>query len=303
MPEPSSIPRAVGKALAFGGPIGDAAPMSDDWEWDETLFAGSAAHYSVGRMPYPAALAAAVRDELGLDGTGRLLDVGCGPGSLTLMLAPLFASTVGVDPDAGMLAEAARRAKEAGLEDVEWRRHRAEELPDDLGRFKVVAFAQSFHWMDRLRVARRVRGLLEPAGFWIHVGATTHRGAEDAESLPHPAPPWDRISALVAAYLGPVRRAGQGFLPGGTAGGEEAIMREAGYTKVTRLQVDDGRVFDRDADAIVSAVFSLSSSAPHLFAERLPAFEIELRDLLAEASPGGRFAEREVSTGVVVWRP
>jgi hypothetical protein len=157
--------------------------------------------------------------------------------------------------------------------------------------------------MDRLRVARRVRGLLEPAGFWIHVGATTHRGAEDAESLPHPAPPWDRISALVAAYLGPVRRAGQGFLPGGTAGGEEAIMREAGYTKVTRLQVDDGRVFDRDADAIVSAVFSLSSSAPHLFAERLPAFEIELRDLLAEASPGGRFAEREVSTGVVVWRP
>lgn len=274
-----------------------------DWVWDETLFAGSAAHYSVGRMPYPGRLAAAVRDELGLDGTGRLLDVGCGPGSLTLPLAPLFESAVGVDPDAGMLAEAARRAGEAGLDRVEWRRHRAEDLPDDLGRFKVVAFAQSFHWMDRLHVARRVRGLLDPAGFWIHVGATTHRGAEDAGVLPHPAPPWDRINALVAAYLGPVRRAGQGYLPDGTAGGEEDVMREAGYTEVTRIQVDDGRVFDRDADSVVSAVFSLSSSAPHLFAERLPAFEKDLRDLLAEASPGGRFAEREVSTGVVVWRP
>jgi SAM-dependent methyltransferase len=274
-----------------------------EWEWDDTLFAGSAAHYSVGRMPYPTGLAEAVRAELGLDGTGRLLDVGCGPGSLTLMLAPLFASTVGVDPDAGMLSEASRRAKEAGLADIEWRRLRAEELPDDLGVFKVVAFAQSFHWMDRLLVARRVRELLDPAGYWIHVGATTHRGAEDTDALPHPAPPWDRINELVASYLGPIRRAGQGYLPGGTVGGEEDIMREAGYTKVTRIQVDDGRIFDRSADSIVSAVFSLSSSAPHLFAERLPAFEIELRELLAETAPGGRFSEREVPTGVVVWRP
>jgi SAM-dependent methyltransferase len=274
-----------------------------EWEWDETLFAGSAAHYSVGRMPYPTGLAEAVRAELGLDGTGRLLDVGCGPGSLTLLLAPLFAATVGVDPDAGMLREASRRAEDAGLADIEWRQLRAEELPDDLGVFDVVAFAQSFHWMDRLLVARRVREMLRPDGYWIHVGATTHRGAEDPEALPHPAPPWDRISELVAAYLGPVRRAGQGFLPGGTPGGEEDVMREAGYTKVNRVQVDDGRIFDRGIDSIVSAVFSLSSSAPHLFAERLPAFEIELRALLADAAPDGRFSEREVSTGVVIWRP
>ncbi|MDN3239073.1 class I SAM-dependent methyltransferase [Glycomyces tritici] len=272
------------------------------WEWDETLFAGSAAHYSVGRVPYPTGLADAVRVALGLDGTGRLLDVGCGPGSLTLPLAPHFASTVGVDPDAGMLAEAARRAEEAGLTGIEWRQLRAEALPDDLGVFKVAAFAQSFHWMDRPLVARRVRAMLEPGGFWIHVGATTHRGAE-VGALPHPAPPWDRIGELVAGYLGPVRRAGQGFLPGGTAGGEEDIMREAGYTKVARLQVDDGRVFERDVDSVVSAVFSLSSSAPHLFAERLPAFETELRALLADAAPDGRFSEREVSTGVVIWRP
>ena len=51
--------------------------MEDDgWEWDETLYAGSAAYYSRGRLPYPAELAAVLREELGLDGTGRLLDVG-----------------------------------------------------------------------------------------------------------------------------------------------------------------------------------------------------------------------------------
>lgn len=70
---------------------------ADSWEWDDSLYAGSAPHYGIGRMPYPSGLADAVRDELGLDGTGRLLDVGCGPGSLTLLFSPLFESAVGVD--------------------------------------------------------------------------------------------------------------------------------------------------------------------------------------------------------------
>jgi cyclopropane fatty-acyl-phospholipid synthase-like methyltransferase len=39
-------------------------------------------------MPYPDSLARAISGELSLDGSGRLLDVGCGPGSLTLLLAP-----------------------------------------------------------------------------------------------------------------------------------------------------------------------------------------------------------------------
>jgi len=52
--------------------------------------------------------------ELGLDGTGRLLDVGCGPGSLTVVLAPLFASATGLDADPQMIAEARRIAADAG---------------------------------------------------------------------------------------------------------------------------------------------------------------------------------------------
>ncbi|MGH3828126.1 MAG: class I SAM-dependent methyltransferase [Pseudonocardiaceae bacterium] len=43
---------------------------------------------------------------LHLDGSGRLLDVGCGPGSLTLPLAPRFGEATGVDADPDMLREA-----------------------------------------------------------------------------------------------------------------------------------------------------------------------------------------------------
>lgn len=274
-----------------------------DWEWDETLYAGSAPHYTAGRMPYPPDLAEAIRDELGLDGRGRLLDVGCGPGSLTLPLAPMFEAVVGVDADPGMIAQAARLAGRAGVTNVRWRRLRAEDLPAGLGGFRVVTFAQSFHWMDRALVARRVRGMLDPDGAWVHVGATTHRGVAGEEPLPHPRPPWDRVDELVSRYLGPVRRAGRGLLPAGTPGGEEEVMRRAGFTGPARVEVGGARIVDRSADEIVSAVFSLSGSTPRLFGARLPEFESDLRRLLTRASDGGRFSERTREIAVVIWRP
>ncbi|GEK20937.1 class I SAM-dependent methyltransferase [Cellulomonas xylanilytica] len=269
-----------------------------DWAWDPSLYEGSARHYAVGRMGYPAALADAVRDALGLDGTGRLLDVGCGPGSLTLLLAPLVSSAVGVDADPGMIAEARR----SGAATIAWRQLRAEELPADLGTFRLVTFAQSFHWMDQPRVAREVRPMIEPGGAWVHVFATTHRGAEGHDPLPHPRPPWDRIDELVASYLGPARRAGQGVLLQPRSG-EEDVMRATGYRGPQRLEVVRGEVVERSAEEVVSAVLSLSSSAPHLFGPRLPQFEHDLRELLRSASPTGTFAERARDVGVVIWRP
>ena len=273
------------------------------WEWDETLYAGSARHYTVGRLPYPPGLADAMSTALDLDGTGRLLDVGCGPGSLTLLLAPLFEAAVGVDADPDMLGEAQRRAGEVGVTNVEWRHLRAEALPADLGTFRVATFAQSFHWMDRPLVARRVRDMLAPDGAWVHVSAGTHRGPTEDGTLAYPSPPWRQIDDLVASYLGPVRRAGQGLLPSGTPSGEAEIMLEAGFTGPTRIEVDGGAVVERSVDEITSAVFSLSSSAPHLFADRLPAFEAELRELLTAAAREGRFAERRREITLVIWRP
>ena len=293
---------------AAGGGDDAAAP---GWRWDPTLYAGSARHYAAGRVAYPAELADVLTAELGLDGSGLLLDVGCGPGSLTLLLAPRFAGAIGVDADPDMLVEAARLAREAGIEHVTWRRLRAEELPADLPRVRVVTFAQSFHWMDRLPVAVAARGLLEPGGAVVHVHATTHEGvggegaagdaAPSRPALPHPVPPRAAVDALVQRYLGPERRAGQGVLRGGTAGGEDAVYRQAGLTGPRRLEVP-GRTVERTAEQVVSSVHSLSSAAPHLFGDRLETFDAELRALLDRASPSGRFSEVMGPTALDVWR-
>jgi hypothetical protein len=202
-----------------------------------------------------------------------------------------------------MIVQASRRASEVSATNVQWRQLRAEDLPADLGGFRVATFAQSFHWMDQVLVAPRVRDMLDPGGAWVHVHATTHRGVPGEGPLPHPRPPWDRIDELVASYLGSVRRAGQSLLPTGTRAGEEEIMRQAGFTGPTRIEVGGDQIVDRGVDDIISAVFSLSSSAPHLFAADLPMFDADLRRLLMQTSDSGRFSERTREIAVVVWYP
>ena len=50
--------------------------------YDPTIYDGAAVHYRYGRPAYSPGLEALVAGELGLDGSARLLDVGCGPGIL-----------------------------------------------------------------------------------------------------------------------------------------------------------------------------------------------------------------------------
>ncbi|ADI10695.1 3-demethylubiquinone-9 3-methyltransferase protein [Streptomyces bingchenggensis BCW-1] len=275
--------------------------MVAGWKWDDTLFSGTAAYYRRGRLPYAPGLADALADALQLDGRGRLIDVGCGPGILALSLAQLFHEVVGLDPDSGMIDEAGREAALAGVADrTRWVRARAEELPAGLGTFTVATFGQSFHWMDRDLVAATIKGMLRPGGALVHISDLKNE-PRTIDGLPHPPVPYAAMDELVRRYLGPVRRAGQGLLPQGTPGGEAAVFARAGFSGPQRHVVAGGQALVRTWDDAVAGVFSMSYSAPHLFGSRRDDFEADLRRLLREASPPGRFSERQPSTEVFVW--
>ena len=94
--------------------------------YDPTFYLGAAAHYRPGRPPYSPQLESLLTEELGLDGRGRLLDVGCGPGILVLRLAGLFKEAFGLDPDPDMLAEGAKAAANSNVTNVRWVRAVAE---------------------------------------------------------------------------------------------------------------------------------------------------------------------------------
>jgi hypothetical protein len=200
-----------------------------------------------------------------------------------------------------MLNEAARLADEAQVTNVAWRHLRGEDLPADLPLGRLVTFAQSFHWMNRPQVASAARALLTPDGALVHLHATTHQGTDTDDELPHPRPPREAITELVQQYLGPQRRAGQGVLSAGAPGGEDMVYRAAGFTGPDRLEVP-GRRVERTADQVVSSIYSLSSSAPHLFGERLEEFDTELRRLLAQSSADGLFCEQMGSITLDIWR-
>jgi SAM-dependent methyltransferase len=259
------------------------------------LYTGAAPYYVVGRVAYPTELADRIAAELGLDGTGRLLDVGCGPGSLTLLLADRFAAAVGVDADAGMLTEAERLAAAAGVTNASWRQLYAEELPADLGTFRLVTFAQSFHWMDRPRVARAAYAMLSAHGACVHVHATTHRGIETDDELPLPSPPYAELDEVSRRFLGPPPARSY------TPNGEAETYRGAGFRGPTSITVPRP-VVTRGVEEIIAAHLSLSSSTPHLYGERLAAFVAEARALLHAASPTGEFSEQLREVAADIWR-
>jgi SAM-dependent methyltransferase len=270
--------------------------MSDGgWEWHPSLYSSSAAYYVQGRVSYSQELVDALVAELGLDGSGQLLDVGCGPGSLTLLLAPWFGQATGLDADAGMLAEGARQAAAAGISNVDWVNSKAEDLDPDLGPFRAVTLAQSFHWMDQARVARLLHDVVSPDGVLVHVHANTYEGIDGDLPLSHPLPPRREINELVARFLGSRARPGPG-------GRESEIYQAAGFSGPTRIELPD-RVVVRNADDIAAGVFSVSFAAPHLFGDRVDEFETALRALLADASPEGRFSEQMREAMFDIWRP
>jgi SAM-dependent methyltransferase len=240
-------------------------------------YAGAAPYYARGRPPYPPALVDALRNELALDGTGRLLDVGCGPGSLTHLLAPHVAEAVGVDASEPMI----REARAGAAPNERFVQVRAEELPAGLGRFRLVTLAQSFHWLDQLPVAGTLYEMLEPGGALVHVGATTHEGDGDV--------PRAEIDTLIRRYLGD-RPPGRDD--------ERDNLGAVGFAGPVAIDVPREDVFERTPDDIVASVYSLSYASPARFGDRRESFERELRALLGEHT----FTERPRGIGLLVYR-
>ena len=283
-----------------------AAGGWETWNWDESLFAGAAGYYEQGRLPYAPGLADAIARTLALDGHGRLLDVGCGPGTVALRLAPLFEAVVGLDPDPEMLGQASLSAVRMGVGNATWVRSRAEDLPAGLGAFRAVTFAQSFHWMDRPLVASAVASMLDPGGAVVQVDAPAYRADELAAetrrgTLPFPPPPDDALDQLRRRYLGRDRRAGRG-IRNTSPDGEDAVFRRAGFLPAETVTVPDRRAVEQTADELVARVFSSSSTAPHLFGDRRDAYEADVRKILARASPAGRFSVRLPDNILRIWR-
>jgi SAM-dependent methyltransferase len=298
-PDPPSVGALAGGVLPSSSDGSASVRQSLSMPYDPTIYQGAAAHYRVGRPPYSPELEATLAGELGLDGSRRLLDGGCGPGILTVRLAPLFEEAVGLDPDHDMLAEARQFARQQGATNVQWVRALAEDLPSAApGPYRLITFGQSFHWTDESRVAEIAYDLLEPGGalaFVVH----TRAGRSQPPDPGVPPIPHDEIKALVEIYLGSSRRAGQGTLPPRARRFEDVLVKSR-FGQPRTVFAPGVADLVRDSESVLSGYFSFSWSAPHLFGDRVDDFARDVRGLLAERSPDGLFWDWPGDTEIVL---
>src|SRR5947199_8304979 len=102
-------------------------------------------------------------------------------------------------------------------------------------------------------------------------------------------------------YLGSTRRAGQGLASVRAHRFEDVLVRTR-FGAPRSIFVPGIPDLLRDSESVVSGYFSMSSSAPHLFGDRVDDFASEVRELLAARSPEGIFWDWPGDTELVLAR-
>src|SRR4051812_46593144 len=127
--------------------MGDTSARSPEPKFRSGLFEGTSEDYDRYRLPYPHTLVERIREHLGLDGTGRLVDLGAATGQVARALRPLFADVIAIDAEREMVEYGgARSARESDR--IEWHLGRAEDVDFPAGSIDVVAAGNAFHRFD-----------------------------------------------------------------------------------------------------------------------------------------------------------
>ncbi|MGV9802888.1 methyltransferase domain-containing protein [Mycobacterium sp. NPDC003449] len=244
------------------------------------LFSGTAWHYARYRPGYPRDFLDDVTQRLGLDGTGRLLDLGCGTGQLTLPLAAHVAEAVGMDPEPDMLAEGSRQAQEAAVTNVRWIGGNSADLPTGLGRFTLVTMGRSFHWMDREHVLTALDDMVDRDGSLVI--------ANDSNLL-LPSTPWQRaIQEVQHRFLPPDYQHGPSSATT-TRQTHEHVLANSPFQQVSRRVYEFTRRWT--VEQAIGYLYSTSVPLRRILADRQTEFEDTVTDALLAIEPSGHFIE------------
>jgi len=115
-------------------------------------FRTTAPYYARYRPAYPPELITRLAEATGVDRDARILDLGCGPGTVAIPFAAYAGEVVAVDREPAMIAEL-RRAAPPNLVVIEGQ---AEDVDESWGSFRLATAGRSFHWFDAPFVFERL---------------------------------------------------------------------------------------------------------------------------------------------------
>lgn len=247
------------------------------------LYRGTAHDYDRYRVPYPSSLIDDLARRAALSGTGRLLDLACGPGRVTFALAEHFADVVAVDQEEEAIRYAAAVAVERGASHITWRSGRAEDA-DIGGSFELVTVGDAFHRLDRPRIAARATRWLQTAG---HIALLS-------TSMPwQGSAPWQEAAMeLVVHWMevtGSLRNIPANLADTVTDSPHLAVLAGAGLEVVGTYEFTASHRWT--LEALIGFAHSTSILSRAALGDHAEAFERDLRDRLLAVRPDGDFED------------
>ncbi|RFU49810.1 bifunctional 2-polyprenyl-6-hydroxyphenol methylase/3-demethylubiquinol 3-O-methyltransferase UbiG [Paraburkholderia sp. DHOC27] len=252
-------------------------------------FKDNAAHYLGGRAAYSPRLIRRVAETCKLDGTQRLLDLGCGPGQISLAFSTWIDKGVAIDPAPEMLTI----ASELGLgvaPNIEYRLGSSYDLSAELGRFQIAVIGRAFHWMDRPDTLARLDQLIDPSGAVV-LFSTSH--PDD------PPRPWfTQYHALVESYAqtDPAREQRKDD----AWESHESVLMNSPFASLERVSIVEVRRVA--VESLLARVLSMSSLSRERLGSRLDELLERARALLEAHAQDGWLEERVDSVALIARR-
>jgi SAM-dependent methyltransferase len=239
-------------------------------------FSGLADVYARFRPAYPAVAINLIVTRCGLGPRSLLIDVGCGTGISSRLIAERGVPVIGIEPNEEMRRKAESEPLPPGAPVPEYREGRGEATGLSDGVADVVLSAQAFHWFDADAALREFYRILKPRG-WVAL-MWNERDESDPFTAAYGA--LMRSGPETAAVEGPRGRAGDPLMTHPLYGGAECL------TFANEQSLDE--------DGLLGRTFSTS------YVPREPAaveaLAAALRDLFARHQAEGRVVMRYVTS-------
>ena len=258
-------------------------------DYGKNLFEGTARYYSQYRPLYPASLIRYLIGKFSLDGTGHMLDLGCGTGQLAFRFSDWFEGIVGVDTEPEMIQEAIRLSREIRVENMEFLNGALEKYKGNSEKiFRFITIAKAFHWMDREKVLETLYEIVSDGGGIAII---------DNYSPKKELLPWQKkVNKVVKEWYGYERRAVNTTYSHPTISHQENVAN-------SKFNLDNYQLPTYEQswtfESIIGNIYSTSYGAKRFLGDNVESFEKHLKEELLSIEKTGVFKE-QINTTVIL---
>lgn len=267
--------------------------MSRIAPYDPERFTSAIPHYVAGRAQYSRRLLDEIAHKTRIGPKSRVLDLGCGPGTIAIPFSRYCGTMIAIDIDPAMIATARQLAGDHngnGSSAIDWRVGSSFDLDASLAPLDLVIMGRSFHWMDRTATLIRLDELIADNGAIALLETRLHGFGENE---------WHTTFEKIRTQY---RRldAFNSWRKSDAFEGHTSMLLRSPFSDVQSISFFD--LHAPSLDAIVARALSFSANSPAILGDAAHAYEQEMRAGLQAACPTGVFPEIVESTALIARR-